>query len=375
CSCPSSPIGTIRCVECHGSRLRCPACIVADHCFTPLHRLEKWKKGRFVPVSLTDLGLVHYLGHGGQSCPFADQSPTPHHKMIVAHVNGFHTISLGYCQCPTAPERFVQLLRACLFPSTLVQPKSAYTLQLLHHFRTLNLSTSITSYGYIKSLARTTDFLFPEESKLRYDGFQIVVRVWRELQLRLSSGFALGLESLLPAPYNESMAYLCPACPNPGINFDPDAVFDEDMIHTHTLYLCKDANFRQWQLQKQLNPLDFHLHPGHMYFREELKYQEYIAAAKDDTAVCDIFVVSVTILTVLSIQVSTCSGFKAGNIYRSSKFKNAAVTGILSCMCARHGSFRPDATVDLQKGEKFLNGDYAFAGAVEFAGAVPCIVH
>ncbi|KDQ06528.1 hypothetical protein BOTBODRAFT_181522 [Botryobasidium botryosum FD-172 SS1] len=105
------------------------------------------------------------------------------------------------------------------------------------------------------------------------------------------------------------------------------------------------------------DPLDFHLHPGALFFWEEGKYQEYLAEVVEET------------------EVSTCSGFKAGGVFKASKFKNVTVSGIFSCMCARHGSFRPDATVDLQKGEKFINCDYAVAGSLKFAGSTPRVVH
>lgn len=41
------------------------------------------------------------------------------------------------------------------------------------------------------------------------------------------------------------------------------------------------------------------------------------------------------------------------------------MSGILSVECARHGTFRPNGTVDLQRGERYAYGDYALAGALQ----------
>ena len=46
------------------------------------------------------------------------------------------------------------------------------------------------------------------------------------------------------------------------------------------------------------------------------------------------------------------------------------VSGLLTLVCSRHGIFLPDAAVDLQKGERYVNGDYALAGALRRAQGV-----
>lgn len=43
-------------------------------------------------------------------------------------------------------------------------------------------------------------------------------------------------------------------------------------------------------------------------------------------------------------------------------------------MCARHSFFRPNASVDLQKGERYSHGDYALAGALSGTETIPQIV-
>ncbi|KDQ10075.1 hypothetical protein BOTBODRAFT_116354 [Botryobasidium botryosum FD-172 SS1] len=76
-------------------------------------------------------------------------------------------------------------------------------------------------YDYAKALCRFTDGVAPHDVQARYDGFRVVFRFWRHLQLKLRSGQPLGIDKKLPAPYKGSIATICPGCPQPGINFDP----------------------------------------------------------------------------------------------------------------------------------------------------------
>ncbi|KDQ05717.1 hypothetical protein BOTBODRAFT_77692, partial [Botryobasidium botryosum FD-172 SS1] len=122
------------------------------------------------------------------------------------------------------------------------------------------------------------------------------------------------------------------------------------------LYLSMDANFRAQQKDKTNDPADFHLHPGAAYFREDSAFREYLAAVGDEH------------------EASTCSGFKALNVLRAGRYKNTLVSGILSVVCARHSFFRPNGTVDLQKGERYTHADYALAGALAGTEDVPRIV-
>ncbi|KAF8507412.1 hypothetical protein BU17DRAFT_57448, partial [Hysterangium stoloniferum] len=54
-----------------------------------------------------------------------------------------------------------------------------------------------------------------------------------------------------------------------------------------------------------------------------------------------------------------CRGFRAGDAARSGQSKNRPCTGLISISCARSGAFFKDGTVDLAKGERFVNFDFA----------------
>ncbi|KDQ15239.1 hypothetical protein BOTBODRAFT_108942 [Botryobasidium botryosum FD-172 SS1] len=137
---------------------------------------------------------------------------------------------------------------------------------------------------------------------------------------------------------------MCPACPQPGINYFPDAEHSGPE-YIHTLFLAVDGNFRL-QLKKKLRDLhDFHLHDGQAYFRNEEEYKHYLSTVKE------------------SKQVS-----------HHAMYINAVVTGVVAVYCARHGMFRPDSIVDLEKGEKYINSDYALSGALAGTDDIPHIV-
>lgn len=54
------------------------------------------------------------------------------------------------------------------------------------------------------------------------------------------------------------------------------------------------------------------------------------------------------------VQKSTCANLKANNLQSQLKFLSMLVSGVVSCKCARHDMYRPGATVDLKKGERFV---------------------
>ncbi|KDQ06493.1 hypothetical protein BOTBODRAFT_90682, partial [Botryobasidium botryosum FD-172 SS1] len=356
CSCSRDVAATIRCLECHPDRLQCAQCALESHSSLPLHRTERWQDNHFVAAPLIDFGLMYHLSHDGARCPSwkdGDKNPDGH-IIQVAHVNGFHAVRIGFCRCLNAPSHATQLLRMRMFPGTLSKPRTAYTISLLVTFHTLTRESNLNTYDYAKALARFTDQYSPYDIKTRYDNFRIVVRFWRDLQMKLRSGQHVGLLAELPPVHQGSIALLCPACPQPDANAtsSSDGAPGSDN-HQRTLYLSMDANFRAQQKDKTNDPADFHLHPGGAYFREDSAFREYLAAVGDEHEVC-----------CTTACASTCSGFKALNVLRAGRYKNTLVSGILSVMCARHSFFRPNGTVDLQKGERYTHADYALAGAL-----------
>ncbi|KDQ07225.1 hypothetical protein BOTBODRAFT_120331 [Botryobasidium botryosum FD-172 SS1] len=389
CSYCTEEPGLFRCLECHPERLSCKTCVLASHAALPFHRVEKWENKHFTALPLVDIEAVYHLSHDNTRCPHwkapdppapptytpnpdapADDRPKKRprrpqtsaadgHIVRIAHTNGFHHVRIGYCRCPNAPDHATQLLRARIFPGTLSKPRTAYTIALLSYFLTSTWESNLTAYDYAKILCRLTHSYCPEDIKSGYDNFRVVLRVWRDLQFRMRCGAFFDIPARLPPPYTNTMAVLCPGCPHPGINYDP--AVKHRKIHCDTLTLAGDGNFRAVQKDKISDPADVHLRPGAAYFREDKAYHEYLASVGDEHEVSH-------------LQPSTCTGLKAGDVLREGRYKNTKVSGVFSVICARHGFFRPDATVDLQKGERYSHTDYALAGALAGTQSIRRIV-
>ncbi|KAJ7029618.1 hypothetical protein C8F04DRAFT_1264698 [Mycena alexandri] len=91
--------GLYRCRTCFWPRFNCRACTLAAHAEHPLHRIESWPG--FQGTSLAQLGLVVYLGHGGDKCP---KGVTDADFTIVG-LDGAHDVTLNFCACEKAPAR------------------------------------------------------------------------------------------------------------------------------------------------------------------------------------------------------------------------------------------------------------------------------
>lgn len=96
------------------------------------------------------------MGHvDGSKCPHPDNAFN--NDFTVIDSDGIHEVSLNYCSCPQSPPKLVQLLRARLFPSTVIDPRTAATFRVLETFQMLTFTSKVSGYEYYRSLARRTD--------------------------------------------------------------------------------------------------------------------------------------------------------------------------------------------------------------------------
>lgn len=124
--------------------------------YTHLAIIKHWVDGHFTCTSLKDLGLRIQLGHPvwGQCC---NPSPAFHDDFIVLDVNGVHQVAVDFCACETAQSPTTQLLRARWFPATTIDPKTAATFRLLHHFHILTFESKASAFEVWQTLSRLTD--------------------------------------------------------------------------------------------------------------------------------------------------------------------------------------------------------------------------
>ena len=161
CFCGSGLGQLYRCHECFNSRMFCGSCIVSAHIHSAFHHIQKWVETHFVRSSLKEVGLTISLGHFGVRCPNLSTTSCGRPTTIV-HTNGMHETIVEYCHCLEAPSEPFQLIKAGLFPSTLDQPMTAFTFEVLRNFEKHVLAFKKSAYDYCDALWKLTDSAFPQ---------------------------------------------------------------------------------------------------------------------------------------------------------------------------------------------------------------------
>ena len=117
-------------------------------------RKQEWTETHFQLTSLRSLGQRIHLGHrSGLPCPF---QVSGHKDFVVIDVNGIHLIEINFCGCEGAPTHREQLLEVGWWPSTVVEPQSAATMEVLRLFHILNLQGQIAPTDFYRGLEQMT---------------------------------------------------------------------------------------------------------------------------------------------------------------------------------------------------------------------------
>ncbi|KAJ7710803.1 hypothetical protein B0H17DRAFT_906559, partial [Mycena rosella] len=101
------------------------------------------------------------IGHNGHRCPEAD----PMRSFTLADSNGIHATCVTFCQCQTPdgqrgePE-FQQLLRVGIFPGSVKEPKTGYTLGLLECYCQERSQGKGSASNFVLVLQRMADPFF-----------------------------------------------------------------------------------------------------------------------------------------------------------------------------------------------------------------------
>jgi hypothetical protein len=101
------------------------------------------------------------LGHYGERCPDTDLG----RSFTLVDSNGIHATCIAFCRCKTPdgkrgqPE-FQQLLRAGIFPGSIFEPKTGYTLGLLDYHRQQRNQGKGSAYNFVLVLQRMADPFF-----------------------------------------------------------------------------------------------------------------------------------------------------------------------------------------------------------------------
>ena len=196
CSHCHQSAATHRCRDCFGPNLWCDHCCISAHRTLPFHRVQMWNGRFFEQSDLLTHGLTLDLRHYPDNCPSidhnteidpstldlsdesdeftyehqpgADSEPTANvgsrSNLIIISSNGIFTRSIRWCHCAKSPRQYAQLLlRAKLFPASFKNPKTAFTFEVLDHFRIDSLECKTAAMSFMSKIGRMTNEAFPSK--------------------------------------------------------------------------------------------------------------------------------------------------------------------------------------------------------------------
>jgi len=198
CSRCQTQQGFFRCKECFSQDILCYACCFIVHRNMPLHHIEKWTGQFFDATSLNQEGFILHLGHGGEPCPGnstrrGQQGTQPGSSdegeeeggedevlltgweqpdrqcLVIVDISGVHQLRIDWCQCKTAAEPHIQLLRNRLFPASIKRPSTAFTFSLLDHFHIDSVECKTSASSFFSKLRRLTNASSPHSVPVRLE--------------------------------------------------------------------------------------------------------------------------------------------------------------------------------------------------------------
>ncbi|KAF9018836.1 hypothetical protein BDZ89DRAFT_1139729 [Hymenopellis radicata] len=313
-----------------------PKCL-ERHAWSPLHVMQVWRDECWERTTLFEMGLVYQIGHQGGRCVY----PEPTHRlMTVIHINSIHTVKYQYCSCDVSDyeHKWQQLLRNGWYPASMLYPATCVTMDILDHYRRLQVIATVNVRDFVTVLEKTTDPYGTEHTPDRYKVFKRVQRQWKFLKRVRRSGVAHDPGGLLEAK-PASLVVECWACPRIGVNLPADwESVDEKYQYRYRRMFSVDANFRMnCKMRPEPRP-DLPLYDGlgvqmptEMYHAWLLQY-------------------------ITEEDISSCIAF-AALMQKDTRFSvGLRWSGVLGVICARHEIIL--GLGDLQKGERYKNTDF-----------------
>ncbi|KAJ3507665.1 hypothetical protein NMY22_g16859 [Coprinellus aureogranulatus] len=364
-----------RCLDCLGRPCLCKDCCRIGHRLSPFPKVEAWNGAHWTPAWLWHVGTIICLGHGRTPCPKYEASLEQLEQRLIAvnsltldqdnsfcakpqkrsvgcgnvvcflHTNGFHYLPVYTCWCSEAPPDDTQFLDHAFYPASWKAVRSALTFSVLQHFNLFKLHAHLSTDTYSDILCRLTNDIFPSEAPDRQSTLRRVWAQWNYLSALKKNGYERAQLGDRPEP--GSLALYCPACPQPGINLPENWTQDKDQWKFRR-YLVADGNFVLDHLA--VNKEGHRLINGAAYVTEPTRYARHVEISRERN------------------EPSSCAKLRAvseRNVFK----KGYDVTGVVAIACARHGCFAPGGIVDLQKGERQLNVDYALVEALRLTKA------
>ncbi|KAJ2928430.1 hypothetical protein H1R20_g8661, partial [Candolleomyces eurysporus] len=243
--------------------------------------------------------------------------------MTIVHTNRVHHLPVYPCMCEKKIDIDIQLLHSRLYPASSKDPSTAFTFEALKFFHLIKVQTHLSTENYSTLLRQLTNFIFPDETPDRQRELGRVWQQWNHLINLKRYGFGHTNRDRKPDNWKD----------------DPDS-------WKYWRYLVADGNFvlnhlRSHGLNKDKTVF---LADGAGYMTQKARYDEYVERTNEGN------------------EPSTC--YKHRAVADKNKVKKGYdSTGLVAIACSRHSCFAPGSVVDMQKGERQLNVDYALTEA------------
>ncbi|KDQ49420.1 hypothetical protein JAAARDRAFT_200858 [Jaapia argillacea MUCL 33604] len=220
-------------------------------------------------------------------------------NMNIVDVTGVHPMVVHFCRCIARKADFEQLLDAGIYPSSMKQPRTAFTFAVLDNFHITNLEFKTNTREYYQMIRRATHPAFLHQT-MKWNGFG---------------------HGPYKTPGPRELALWCAACPVPGINLPDNWKEDEQRKgYLYTRILNLDGNMKVEQMTQKY--VDSTLTDGGGFMVTDRPYQDSIHNSVEIK------------------EKATCNNLRAVSMGNMSS-EGLQVTGIGAAACGRHGAFCP----------------------------------
>ena len=201
----------------------------------------------------------------------------------VVHINGIHHIALVSCSCRGQEKTITDLIYGGMLPTSFVRVRTLFTTALLDHFRYCNLELRSTAYQFFQVLRRFTMPMAPSKVANLYHELRRLSRLWRWVKKLRWAGYAqCPGQPIDPQP--GELGYLCPACPQDGVNIPENWTNDPNRWVFHRVF-TGDSNFTADHVQQKAPADEIWLYDGLGMTARRAEYAEFLASAFDKATV------------------------------------------------------------------------------------------
>jgi len=174
--------------------------------------VQQWNGKCFDDTSLSKLGYIWHMGHGGHPCPQSQVSqeweevdedidmddgtgvetikatPPGTTSMTIVHSTGVFTHNIFWCKCcGSDPQQHVQLLNAGLFPASISRPRTAFTFEVLDHFLIDALECKTSAMSFFQKLRRLTNNASPDCVPVGYYFQEVLYFIHQSLRIGIAN--------------------------------------------------------------------------------------------------------------------------------------------------------------------------------------------